>query len=279
MSPRADPVVRPQALGELEDGTLYYSPLGRLRSNRSASLVQCHLCGVWVKRLVGRHFLAHPGWAAERYRQVFELEAGLPLEAPEQRLLRTKPRGPYSAPIGSPRGPLGQLEDGTPYYARLARLAVSEDGRRVRCHLCGNWFQFLGGFHLVSRHGVSAEEYREMFGLNRTQGLASPRHQQRMRKSSLKVFATRSDIREALKKGQALAKSGALNELVTGLYAGEPQRPQRVGASREARRPASNDDAKSPSDAGGHGSRSLASRASTSTSRTGTSGPNMPSRT
>jgi rubrerythrin len=60
----------------------------------------------------------------------------------------------------------GRLPDGTPYWGALGVIAVDEDADKVQCHLCGAWFRFIGGTHLVRRHGVHLAEYREMFQLS-----------------------------------------------------------------------------------------------------------------
>lgn len=47
------------------------------------------------------------------------------------------------------------------------------DGDKVICHVRRRAFGHLGG-HVVRTHELSADEYREMFGLNRTTGLIGP---------------------------------------------------------------------------------------------------------
>ena len=49
---------------------------------------------------------------------------------------------------------------------------VSDDGERVQCHICGRWFIYLTP-HLRWKHNLTCDEYREDFGLNRTQPLCS----------------------------------------------------------------------------------------------------------
>lgn len=46
-----------------------------------------------------------------------------------------------------------------------------EDGQQ--CHICGGWFSFLGKH--ISKHGVNADTYRALFGLNSTQPLVCER--------------------------------------------------------------------------------------------------------
>lgn len=49
---------------------------------------------------------------------------------------------------------------------------VSDDGERVQCHICGKWFVYLAP-HLRWKHNLTCDEYREDFGLNRTQPLCA----------------------------------------------------------------------------------------------------------
>ena len=58
-----------------------------------------------------------------------------------------------------------RLEDGTPYFGRLGELAYDPDEDRVQCHLCGEWFRFVGGSHLRRTHGWTLAGYREAFHL------------------------------------------------------------------------------------------------------------------
>src|SRR4051794_40542510 len=61
--------------------------------------------------------------------------------------------------------PIGQLDDGTPFFAPLGALQVVDDGERVTCHLCGRALQLLSAAHL-RRHGWTPQLYRSTFGLN-----------------------------------------------------------------------------------------------------------------
>lgn len=51
--------------------------------------------------------------------------------------------------------------------------ALRYDGERVQCHICGEWFIFLGS-HIVKKHEWTADDYREEYGLNVTQPLCTP---------------------------------------------------------------------------------------------------------
>ena len=53
------------------------------------------------------------------------------------------------------------------------QLVADVDGARVQCHVCGGWYPMLG-VHVARKHGMTGDEYREEFGLNRTTRLCSP---------------------------------------------------------------------------------------------------------
>lgn len=65
-------------------------------------------------------------------------------------------------------------------HGELGVLAVSPDGEHVQCHICGRWYQALGK-HVSMSHGITPDEYRQMFGLNRGTGLCSPALAERIR--------------------------------------------------------------------------------------------------
>ena len=39
-----------------------------------------------------------------------------------------------------------------------------DDGERMQCHGCGEWFRHLGG-HIYREHGLTGDDYRREFGL------------------------------------------------------------------------------------------------------------------
>ena len=69
---------------------------------------------------------------------------------------------------------MGNLDDGTPYYAPLGELVYDPDADRVQCHLCGRWFRQLTWSHLYRRHGWNKDDYVRAFGLNLHRGLLTP---------------------------------------------------------------------------------------------------------
>lgn len=61
--------------------------------------------------------------------------------------------------------PVGRPDDGTTYFAPLRELARDPDEDLVQCHLCGEWFRFLGSSHLRRTHGWTLARYRDAFQL------------------------------------------------------------------------------------------------------------------
>lgn len=61
------------------------------------------------------------------------------------------------------------LADGTPYFGQLGEVAYDPVEDRVQCHLCGEWFKWVGGLHLKYRHGWKIADYRRAFGLSNSQ--------------------------------------------------------------------------------------------------------------
>ncbi|OGK25506.1 hypothetical protein A3A46_02760 [Candidatus Roizmanbacteria bacterium RIFCSPLOWO2_01_FULL_37_13] len=60
-------------------------------------------------------------------------------------------------------------------FGEPGRVEFGDDGKTIRCHLCGGWFLQLTNTHLQAHGLESAKEYRELLGLNSNQGLISPK--------------------------------------------------------------------------------------------------------
>ena len=67
------------------------------------------------------------------------------------------------------------------------RLEIDPDTGRLCCHLCGAWWVNLAQ-HALLKHGVSASEYRELAGLNRTTRLMSASRREQIRKAALPLI-------------------------------------------------------------------------------------------
>jgi len=57
-------------------------------------------------------------------------------------------------------------------YGQLGILAYDPVEDKVQCHICGKWYVYLFP-HLRWKHGLSDDDYREGFGLNKTQPLCA----------------------------------------------------------------------------------------------------------
>ena len=107
---------------------------------------------------------------------------------------------------------IGELDDGTPFFAPLGELQVIDDGERVTCHLCGRALQLLSAEHL-RRHGWTPQLYRATFGLNRSTALCSPAVVERRRAIGRERYQQNARVRIGLAHGQELARSGRLLEM------------------------------------------------------------------
>jgi len=58
-----------------------------------------------------------------------------------------------------------------PIYGELGVLL--DDGERVQCHACGEWYLHLG-VHTNAAHGLNADAYRKTFGLMSKTKLGGP---------------------------------------------------------------------------------------------------------
>ncbi len=76
-----DPGSKGARAGRLSDGTPFFGRLGVVAYDRDEDLVQCHLCGRWLRIVGGTHVRWH-GWTIERYRAAFELRSNVPTCAP-----------------------------------------------------------------------------------------------------------------------------------------------------------------------------------------------------
>jgi transposase-like protein len=64
------------------------------------------------------------------------------------------------------------------------------DGDRVQCHLCGHWLKMVGGSHLITAHGITVAEYREMFHLHGTDSTVAPELSERKRRAMVAQIAS-----------------------------------------------------------------------------------------
>jgi transcriptional regulator with XRE-family HTH domain len=117
----------------LPDGTIYVGDIGVLATDRDGELVQCHLCGRWLRTIGGAHLGQRHGWNAEQYRAAFGLTGHRSLECPargqqrstvQRRRMRDEPAIRAAISRGIQRARNGEL-------TRAARRADSNKARRT----------------------------------------------------------------------------------------------------------------------------------------------------
>jgi Zn finger protein HypA/HybF involved in hydrogenase expression len=75
-----------------------------------------------------------------------------------------------------------------PPYGTSGRLELDELEDRLLCHVCGGWFRGLAQ-HARLAHGLTADEYRELAGLNRQTRLVSPGMRAKLRETTAPLIA------------------------------------------------------------------------------------------
>lgn len=114
---------------------------------------------------------------------------------------------------------------------------VVEDGARVVCHVCGDALAAVSAAH-ARRHGLTLEQYRERFGLNRKASLIAPVLAEKRRAEGLRRWASNAGVRDGLAVGQAMARSGVLYELGAAAQPAGTRRAQgRATATRDGAAP------------------------------------------
>ena len=105
-----------------------------------------------------------------------------------------------------------RLADGTPVYHALGELPCDPVEDKVCCGLCGQWYRSLGP-HLRQTHEWSAEEYRAAFGLAVQRPLQAPGVSEKQAASMKARIEREPRVREGMRIGLALARTGELNRL------------------------------------------------------------------
>ena len=85
-------------------------------------------------------------------------------------------------------------------------LAYDPIEDKLQCHLCGKWFRGLS-VHVVVKHGWTADDYREEFGLNRHQSLICEGTKEILRKINRELGQWKN------LSSQTMTKSGLLEFL------------------------------------------------------------------
>jgi len=81
------------------------------------------------------------------------------------------------------RTPVAPIPQDRPDLPPLGVLITDDDGSRVQCHECGNWYVSLASH--IRRHGYRDHTaYREQYALAQTLALVAPELSQRLRVAS-----------------------------------------------------------------------------------------------
>lgn len=107
----------------LLDGTPFFGSLGKVAYDPDEDLVQCHLCGRWLRFVGGTHLRWH-GWTLERYRIAFQLRNSMPTCARgvSGRLRRSAERRIGERGFANPPADSAGSVRSTPPWRSLARL-------------------------------------------------------------------------------------------------------------------------------------------------------------
>ncbi len=62
---------------------------------------------------------------------------------------------------------------------------------KIQCLLCRKWFKRIGGTHLTRKHGITADDYREMYGLPWRRGLTGKLNHEQNVQMGKRTFANR----------------------------------------------------------------------------------------
>jgi hypothetical protein len=128
------------------------------------------------------------------------------------------------------RIPVGELADGTPYFAPLGAVVIEDS--LVICHLCGRALRSVT-VHLRG-HGWTKQAYCAAFGLERRQSLEGPE----TRKLRAAAFTSRLVFDPAVRAGSAAgrqrARSGALAQDAAAAATGRPHPEQRRRKAQQA---------------------------------------------
>lgn len=82
-------------------------------------------------------------------------------------------------------------------FGEPGRVEFGDDGKTIRCHLCGGYYIQLNNEH-IQAHGLgSADDYRQLLGLNSNQSLASPEYGAKRRE----IATTRNTAQHISGKG------------------------------------------------------------------------------
>lgn len=115
-----------------------------------------------------------------------------------------------------------------PFYGEFGTLA--DNGERVQCHACGEWFHHLPG-HINPKHGLNGDAYRAAFGLTQNTKLSSQPYRQKRRELLADLLrevgeAQRQRIREMSTEERKKAMENAPRRLGYDQRISGPDRPR-----------------------------------------------------
>lgn len=142
-----------------------------------------------------------------------------------------RPGGPRPAPGAVRHGHLWVLPDGTGLHAPPGQVVRDEAGRAC-CHLCGRWYRALG--HHVRVHGHTAASYRLAMGLCTTKALITAELSEKISSRQAVAYRRSPDLRDRLRQGQDMARSGQLSWRARAARYGEVTPAQRTSLRRAA---------------------------------------------
>ena len=117
-------------------------------------------------------------------------------------------------------------------YGKVGVLNYDEVEDKVECHICGRWYRRLGK-HIQPIHGLTPEEYKEEFGLNRRQSLACEGERRKLSELNKKHGNWRHLISQTITREELVA---FLNRIRATTIDWRPQgRLSKIGSSKHLR--------------------------------------------
>ncbi len=99
-----------------------------------------------------------------------------------------------------------------PGFPRKGKFQTKEEvdayfaSDKIQCLLCGKWFKCIAGMHLKLKHGITMEDYREMFGLPWKRGLTGRASHKTISAAAKRRFLKR-DLNEMLENMRSVKTS------------------------------------------------------------------------
>ncbi len=107
--------------------------------------------------------------------------------------------------------PVRNIENPPPGFPRKEKFKSGKEidryfaGEKIQCLICGKWFKTISHFHLTKVHGISTDDYKEMFGLPWGRGLLGTRSFEIYAENARKLRAE-GKLRTPSKENQKFAK-------------------------------------------------------------------------